>query len=344
MNQLFAVVKNLNPNEIQVLQQEFVSIFISREKQDELFDMLHPVVSRFSIEEDFLYRNTYARWYVELFWRRLRIFSLEQIIQIGVARHVPLAIALGFDVWQELAVFLATQTNGIDDLEDVFTTMQEAFLMSSAILGQEGGEKIAVKNLAKDFKIFSTSPDRTLKFAEFIPRIENLLYTSSGLCAQKNYFSTDQEWVSDKLAELISFYTEIEKNKIFYIVNQYTSGSSYSQPSILSGSFAKEKNFKKEDISLPQTIKEKNIPVTASQNSKHDELQVFQKPVVAQPSYQDIKKMVDAVFPQSSEPDFKGIVAMLNTLSEKYDDEKIRDLYFYNEQVGKFQWSDSLSN
>jgi hypothetical protein len=198
MNQLFAVVKNLNPNEIQVLEQEFISTLASREKQDELFPVLHSVVSRFSAEEDFLFRNTYARWYVELFWRRLRIFSIEQIIQIGVARHVPLAIALGFDVWQELAVFLATQTNGIDDLEDMFTSMQEIFLTSPAILGQEDGEKISVKNLAKDFKIFNTSPDRTLKFAEFIPRIENLLYASSGLCAQKNYFSTDQEWVSDK--------------------------------------------------------------------------------------------------------------------------------------------------
>jgi hypothetical protein len=65
------------------------------------------------------------------------------------------------------------------------------------------------------------------------------------------------------------------------------------------------------------------------------------------PSNSEIKKMVEQMFPVNKakqDSDYDKIVTMLNTLSDRYQDQSIQDLYFFNEKEGSFQWNEKLLN
>jgi hypothetical protein len=53
--------------------------------------------------------------------------------------------------------------------------------------------------------------------------------------------------------------------------------------------------------------------------------------------------MIEASFSSGSgNTDYEGMVAMLNTLADRYKDDHIRELYFYNEKNSTFEWNEKL--
>src|SRR3989338_10003650 len=58
----------------------------------------------------------------------------------------------------------------------------------------------------------------------------------------------------------------------------------------------------------------------------------------------DIKKIVENKFPKKPDGQFADpteAVTMLNDLAERYNDERIRELYIFNEKTGAFEWNDA---
>jgi hypothetical protein len=110
MNSLFSEPRKLTTQEQDQLDDEFELILNSPDDREQLFAVLHKFVSKFTIEQDFEFRSSYTRWYVDLFWRKMPALELNDVIKIGIARHASLALALDFDVWQELIIFLLKKT------------------------------------------------------------------------------------------------------------------------------------------------------------------------------------------------------------------------------------------
>lgn len=88
------------------------------------------------------------------------------------------------------------------------------------------------------------------------------------------------------------------------------------------------------DFYIYKDITEKDVELV----KKESEVKVEEKKA----DYSEIKKDIEARFAKDSDGQFvdlAGVLGELESLSEKYNDAKIKDLYFFEENEGKFKWS-----
>lgn len=88
------------------------------------------------------------------------------------------------------------------------------------------------------------------------------------------------------------------------------------------------------DFYIYKDISEKDIEIVKKEN----EVKVQEKKV----DYSEIIKEVETKFKSDTDGQFLdlgGVLGELENLSKKYNDAKIKDLYFFEENEGKFKWS-----
>lgn len=64
--------------------------------------------------------------------------------------------------------------------------------------------------------------------------------------------------------------------------------------------------------------------------------------MINKPSYPEIKSKILQFFPKDENGeivDNEGVFEVLEKTAMKYNDEKIKEIYYYNEETGKFEWS-----
>ena len=101
----------------------------------------------------------------------------------------------------------------------------------------------------------------------------------------------------------------------------------------------KEENF-------IQYCDEYNNPLTREKNITEE---TSEKPLakpeptpMAPPSYTEIKNKIIQFFPKDENGeiiDTEGVFEVLEKTANKYNDEKIKELYYFDEATGKFEWS-----
>ena len=70
------------------------------------------------------------------------------------------------------------------------------------------------------------------------------------------------------------------------------------------------------------------------------------QPVSLRPTYSELKTIIEEDIAKLSLTDpiarAEAVAERLNNLADHYKDEQIRELYYYNEEDGKFYWNDEL--
>jgi hypothetical protein len=353
MHQLFEQLRDLTPAEVDILEKEYQDILQSPEQKQELLRMLEVKMSKLTPENDYKFRNTYFRWYTNLLWQRFVTLPVNEIMEIALPRMVPMALLLDFNVWQDIILFLSLRIFGSEDTENAFIKMQDCVFNSGAIIGIWKEENVYLSDIVKEIKILnSNKKEESLRWAELLSRLKQVLFSRSGLLAEK-YIRADKDEVVNRLADLITFFIGVEKDKILYIVEGYVNPDRYV------GEVSRRSSVLEAPISSITKLPNSSSPITLvntaqADNKKQNDRNIsstFLSSVTDQsqnrPSNEQIKQMVEAMFPvqnQNNQESFEKIVATLNTLSDQYKDESIKDLYFYNEKEGKFQWNEKLVN
>ena len=64
--------------------------------------------------------------------------------------------------------------------------------------------------------------------------------------------------------------------------------------------------------------------------------------ITTTPTHAEIKSKILQFFPKDESGeiiDTEGVFEVLEKTANKYNDEKIKELYYYDEATGKFEWS-----
>ena len=352
----------LSFEEILKKEEEFRSFTIS--EREKLWEDLHVYFKNSSLSDDQFFWWSYFRWYTELSWKFFSNRDHDFISTVAIPRQMIMATLLEFDVWRELLWYLNNRYFEEDEMENFYSNLQDKLFSSSVKIGKINNQEVTIASFVKDL-ILANQQKNTLRLAELSSSLENMLFPDDEKLDQyfDHFIFVEPDDAVSNIINFIHFLLGVKPDKIKSVVEVLIHEEKYEL--LLKAQNEKEGNgqtfenqLEKITASIPNKTTINPVPpqvqVVDSGKKIETQTQSFSSSLTTQqqtktplktevanrirPSNQDIKKMVDQVFSPSSTVDFKGILTMLDTLAEKYNDDSICELYIFNEETGNFEW------
>lgn len=325
----------LSATEIEINEKEFRSFSI--EEKEQVWETLHAFFKNASPNQDRAYWWSYFRWYTELSWRFLLNRDKDFVSSIAVPRQLVMAILLDIDVWKEFIWYMNSVPFNEGEMRSFYTTTRDNVFNSLSIVGNLKSETITLSHLVKDLRL-ANQENNTLKIAGVQANIEELLFSNNADSQMyvSKYATLDQDDAVSALTEMIHFLIGVDPSKIESVVQVIIHNEKINSWEDF------QTNGELSPLPVSNTIVQSPSANNFFEKSTVSTIKKISTSKLSRPSNTDIKKMVEAVFLPSAKQDYKGIVAMLNTLAEKYGDDHIRELYIFNEQTGTFEWNQNL--
>lgn len=313
----FLQVKNLSHEQVAALENEYQNLLLSTPTDSEkVWQALRSFFSDKNSQVDWQYRQSYWRWYTDLTWRRLGRLDDDAFLNTAIKRQVPMALTMGFDVWNDLMFRL----NDLIDpqlVKNAYEKIRSTFLESEAVVGADSSVVYTVADLVKKLKASNQPGSDSLSSAEGLATVKRVFQG-----ANKEYGIESVEVVFDRFVGLVNFFLGVEPEDAWFIVDAYVNPEKYEKTEAGAPGNVPENNNTNTNIATTESTVEVN-----------------------QVNYTDIKSMIEARFTRDGSGEFTnldGVLALLDSLAADQGDDQIRELYYFDEGAGKFQWNEAL--
>ena len=286
------------------------------------------------------YKFSYFRWYTDFAWKIFNNRDRDFVVQVAMARQVPMAILLDFEVWRTIMGYLAMRTVDQQDMQELYFKMKEAFLNSQAVVGLWQGKEVLVKDLVDEIKKLNAKPRDSMEQAEFESRMQQIFFNKEDK-KFANYIFSDPATVIDRFVGLVQFFLGVTEKDIWNMVDAFLHPEKFETPVQV------DDEDNSEYIETREEPEELSSIATANQEDVGEkQVQVGEQPnVIAEfvkvPSYLEIKSQIESEFKKDAEGNFEDIDAVMRKLeefTEMYNDPKIADLIYFDEEEGRFKW------
>lgn len=343
------IVKQLTDAELREKNRIFLN-FGTREMEG-FWDALHDHFNQAPISDDRKYWWSFFRWYTILSWQDLIRIERDVFEKIVVGRQVPMALILGFSVWDKIMSYLSVKGLDAEDRQNLYVRIRAAFLNSEAVVGYgKGGAEIKIVDLIKELTLINSRGRDSMVMAGFYEKIKGLLFPSDDNWL-KEMVDVDYKEAVMKMVDLMDFFTSVEPEELEGVVDLYLHPELYpSAGTEAPTATAKPILFTPPAPSTagPKAVEPKVEPAKKIEPVKKAEPKAEPikpaPPAVKKeitPSYADIKKEVNAAFKKDQDGEFADLDGVLNRLADlakKYNDNKIAELYYFDEKENKFKW------
>lgn len=304
---------------------------LSIEDQVVLFELIDTAFRNLTPADDWSLRLDYLRWYTLLMWRRLRSATRVQVSEIAFPRQLMMALLLDYDPIVELMNYIDGNPFDKESAATFYQTLQEKTLASNAVIGIQKNQPVTLSQIAQRIVLLNQQDD-SLKRTEFFAELQEILYTKNDASA---YSSADPEEATSRLIDTVQFLLGVKPDKIYSTVRVSLHADEYEQ--ILA--------FNERGTATVATSETKEEPVPAPETPDPEILEALQ-PVSTRPTYTELKNIIEEDVLKLGLTDpiarAEAVAERLTNLAEYYKDEKIRELYYYNEEDGKFYWNEDL--
>lgn len=307
------------------LEKEEIALFsLSGEEKNAAKKELHDFFVEHGTQKEFQFFTSYFRWSVLLTWRRLSDVSRDDMVQLVVPRQIIAALALDFDVWLELVWYLNLYTLDEAEMKMVYEKMRNSFFLSPAIISIVDGKEITQAEMIREIQSLDRKKNDALLMAEFYSKYSGSIAKS--IPEYDQYFPVAKEKLLRSFVDLTHFFMGVGPENIYVLVDTTLHREKYEamamRPKILDSRYLDKNN----DID--------NQPPSQEEGKGK-----------IQNSYQDTQRQIQTKFTLGADGQFEnieGVIGYLDELATAQNDEKIRDLYVFNENTGMFEWNQQL--
>jgi len=298
---MIKIQTNLDENQIKNLQAE-IDMF-TNEQTDVFFNDLINIFSATEFEEDYEMKNSFLRWFTELSIKKFLILPVNFLEEVFFIKQISTSFLLGYDVLDRLLFYIAANyyLKNTEEISRDFNSFKESVEKSGAIIGKIGGQKIVFSDIIAKFNQIQNINE----FKKYLAGLFDDIINQEDYFGE--YFTDNKEIFVENVSKFIDFLFGSEKKDVFKIADDYVR-------------VGELKNDKKDSLKKEESINDKILQV---------------------PSYSQIKSKILQFFPKDENGeiiDTEGVFEVLEKTANKYNDEKIKELYYYNEATEKFEW------
>ncbi len=344
-------LSNLELTKEQITQKdfEFQELLLDVEKAEDVRKELRDFFSTASDLDIKKYKYSYWRWYVWLTWERLNILSKDELVVV-FSQQIPTALLLNIDVQDSLMWYFVASNFFEGDLEPFYLKIKNTFLESETVVGSWQGKDVTIIELIKEMDSVYSSGD-SLAEADFENKLRQIMFSEDELA--KKFFIADLEIAKERFVYLVAFFETFTEEKIWFVVDTFLNPGKYqntNQAEIVPAPNLAPKPIISTTPAAPVAPIIKKVTVAPAVTS-FPPREAMPKPAPAQPptakppaqpTAVQVKSQVESQFKKDSEGNFmdiSGVMEKLNELSAKYNNSKIADMLYFDEQNGKFKWN-----
>lgn len=336
----FDFKKPLAEAEMEAANEKYLEL--SPAERDELFDQLAERFVNLGPADDFAERPGYFRWFTDVTWENLALTSDEFFVQVIAGRQIPTALLLGVDVLSKFLSHIYFRFPVENDAKAFYVKTKDAFLASSAILGRWQGTEYRLADAVREMTLIRSRGRDSIQVASFLDKLKQIIFDKDDRWGQM-FFTAEPDEAVDRLVDLIDFFLDVGPDEIFTAVEmhilpeKYKSVSTRATPNKSAAAPAKPiapPPAQPAPAQKPAPIKPVSPPVAKPSPAK--------PAAPAKPSYSEIKKKIEERFEKNKEGEFAdldGVFVALQKAAEKYNDPKIAEMLYFDEQTGKFKWN-----
>jgi len=344
---IFTSKKKLNEQEKTNLQKEFDVLFSNAEGREQLLGELKNIMETCSYEEIYNFSDTYTKWYSLVAWKKMRSLKFEDFL-FTLERTLFFGILLGEDVWEILASYLHNKSLDEKDVQMKYEQIQNVVFNSREIIFiRDNDISYRVSDFVIEIKKINSGQDNLLlasvvsNLSDFTKkRLDSLLF--------------DDEKINDYLAvfkSTVDFLIGVDKSTIWYMIDAITYPAQYEDQF---GEFLDNQNknntqnleFHNIDKALDEIVEQDLAEQESSSEVEEGENISSQEVIEEVPNiYQEIKTNFEQKYSYDENGELspiEDVLADLSQLAEEKGTEDIEDLYFFDENSGKFVWNEDL--
>lgn len=297
-------VQQLNPEEIHKLDMEYHDMLGDRKAMRVAWQEMHAFFDQ-NEDADRLYWDSYFKWYTDLTWRQLMNMSPEMMGAIVFRRQIPMALLLDINVLRELMYFLYIRPLDSGLLTKLYEQVQAGFLGSDKVIGRWKEQEVTIADLVDDVEKTNLPNIDSLELADTKSKIENMLFPKD-----TDFALAEPAAVVAQFTSLVNFFLDVQSDKIEDVVTAFI---------------------------RPDRLEAMTLGQKALEAGDNKEKQGF--------NLNEVKRIVDKKFLKDAAGqyiDTQGVLTMLDGLAVSYKDDRIRELFVFNEQSGGFEWNSAL--
>lgn len=242
--------------------------------------------------------------------------------------------------------YLGVHTIDKFDLADFYIEIRNGFLNSEAIVGTFQSKEVSVKDLVADVNKINNQKLSSLERATAVNRIRDI-FASNGSKNISTYFTEDVFGAVNNFIDLVNFFSEIKGDEIYDLVNVFMHPELEEKVVVPTVSNPPPVRANPQMVTIERPPEEVVIAppqalVNPPRQKKEPEAKVEK---VKKMTHAELKEQIENQFRKDQKGQFVNIpdvLRELERLAAKYGDDRIRDLYIYNEKDGRFEWNEEL--
>lgn len=316
------LIKLIESEPTEEAEVEFLFVESDPKQRDLLWSMLDDYFTGLSPEEDYKFRLSSFRWYTILTWKRFNILDETKVLEV-VSRQVLTALSQNIDVVEGLLWYLRLHALINEDMQILYSKIKKSFLESNAILGVWKNEKINIAGIIRELTLIKKRGGDALEMAEFVNKIRDLIFPEGVL----PFAQVDPEVGVRRFLELVEFFEETDSSQVWSAVEALFAEIG-RQPIVKLEASVVEQGLE----SSVEKVVEPTVPVAFVDGLKKEP-----------PTPQQIKSQIESEFKKDPEGNFEnieGVMRKLEEFAEMYNDPKIADMIYYDEEDDKFKWKE----
>lgn len=355
------VIQKKSLTEFEDIENAIIDNDQTFEQMHETWKILDDFFAQNSYEQDVEWRLTYFRVYVRLTWKVLgTIIDTNKFVEI-MRRQVPMAILLDVDVLKEMMWYFEFNKSDEKQLVSLYQKIKTAFLESEQVVGVWQGKPVLVKDLVSEYLSLHKRGASSMEGAEFLSKLDQVMFPEE----VDLYAFVEYDVGIDRFLELVEFFEKTSNEQIWFVVDAFLNPEKYgvnNSENILVKEEVKAEvavpnlqdlGSKYESMSqkLEEEVKalEKTVaPAVKSEPEKPAVIKPLAKEIaptepVAPPKLtsEQIKSKIESEFKKDTEGNFEdieGVMRKLEEFTEMYNDPKIADMIYFDEDDNKFKW------
>ncbi|HSR89608.1 MAG TPA: hypothetical protein VLK22_04450 [Candidatus Udaeobacter sp.] len=327
-------VREMTMEAFENLEKELRASHIDISAMQETWQSLDAYFRNSSLAEDERFRWTYFRIYTELTWKMFGAQNPDFIVNMAIARQIPMALQLDFNVFESIVSYLGSQALVEAEVQSLYLKIQKAFLESEAVIGVWQGENITVSEVIKEINSVYNSGD-SLEQADFESRLLQIMFSNE---EAEKYSTVDPEDGKGRFLDLVSFFQTFAQEDISYIVDSLLNPEKYENNAAAQEELSPESEI--EETSESAAVAPQPASSRLESKSAFEQTSVVEPP--ARLAMAQIKSQIESQFKKDTEGNFvdlEGVMAKLSELADKYNDPKIVEAIYFDEQDNKFKWN-----
>jgi hypothetical protein len=281
------------------------------------------------------YVKTYWPIYIYSIWFNPLSIDPQFLIE-NLPKHLREMTRLGFNIMDKLLEYASVRLTLEPEVKSFFAKIQEELKKSNWPIGKlPNNTEYTIADCINELKLLESMADNSMKYAEFYEKLSRMIFPH-GLeeeVYKRGYVDVSIHTALEGLTYSLLSLTQASPDDFYEFVDEYAHPEIYDPDygkNIVNTTSVDAKIKAEKTVNLIE--KEKEMPVVSATSSVS---------APAKPSYAEISQKIDAVFEKDADgnyEDLDSVMMALEKAAKKYNDPKIAELYYFDEQAGKFKW------